>query len=43
VEEIAAGGMGVVYRARDVALDRIVAIKIIRPELATASAADAAN
>jgi serine/threonine-protein kinase len=33
-ELVAEGGMGIVFRARDTLLDRIVAIKVIREELA---------
>ena len=38
--EVASGGMGVVFLGRDVALDRRVAIKIIRPDRATAVATE---
>ena len=38
--EIASGGMGIVFLAHDTALDRQVAIKIIRPEQATVRATE---
>ena len=38
--QLGAGAMGVVFLGRDVALDRPVAIKVLRPEAATAVAAE---
>ncbi|MCL7926367.1 MAG: hypothetical protein M8841_01160, partial [marine benthic group bacterium] len=36
LDEIGSGGMSRVFRAEDTTLDRRVAIKVLRPELATA-------